>query len=299
MIKDTLSAVNYSFLNRDLNPSLFRKFVYSQDEVSEVFCLKKNEAINLFAIKKIKQKTIFNEQSQQKSIFSGHLLKPNDAKNTIKEKSNFGWISIIFIILFSIYAFIQASNFRKVQQFIKSFLGIRFLNQLLRESNFYKERITYPLLIVSFTSTSLFFYGVMAFGSENSFLSLGVLPFLKILILIFSLFIIKLFVVKVSGALFNVGQDETDYTSNIFLFSMFSGVFLLPIGICFWYIPNVFFEYLGFGLLTVMFGFRLFRTFFFSINESKYSKYYLFLYLCTVEIAPLIVLVKLVFLFKN
>ena len=299
MAKGSFSSINYSFLNRDLNPTFFRKFIYSQDEVSEVFCLKKNEAIDLSAVKKLKQKSIFNNQSQQKSIFTGHLLNIKSTKNTFYEKPHFGWISITFILLFCIFAFVQASNFKKVHQFIQSFFGIRFLNQILREGNFYKERITYPLLFISFTSTALFFYGIVNFQSNDSFFILEIIPFLKILFLIFFLFIIKLLVIKFSGILFKVDKDESDYTSSVFLFSMFSGIFLLPVSICFWYVPNTFFEFFGLGILLIMFGFRIIRSFFFSTNESKFSLYYLFLYLCTVEIVPLFVLIKLTFIFKN
>ncbi|NVO03407.1 MAG: DUF4271 domain-containing protein [Bacteroidetes bacterium] len=299
MTKDTFSSVNYSFLNRDLNPSFFRKYVYSQDEVSEVFCLKKNEAINLSGIKKVKQKTILNSNSLKESIFTGHSLKPTHQKNTFYEKPFFGWVSITFIVIFTIYAFIQASNSKKVQNFMKSFVGIRFLNQLLRDVNFLAERITYPLLLISFASTAMFFYGVVSLFGENSIILIGINPFLKIFGAIILLFILKIFVVKVSGILFKTDKEESDYTSGIFLFSMFSGLFLLPISICLLYIPNIFFLYLGFIILLIMFGFRLIRTFFFSTNESKFSRYYLFLYLCIVEIAPLFVLIKLVFLYKS
>lgn len=299
MTKDTFSSVNYSFLNRDLNPSFFTKYIYSQDEVSEVFCLKKNEAINLSGIKKVKQKTILNSNSLKESIFTGHSLKPSHQKNTFYEKPHFGWISITFIVLFTIYALVHASNSKKVQNFITSFVGIRFLNQLLRDINFFSERITYPLLMISFASTAMFFYGVISLFTENALLLSGFVLFLKIFSAIILLFILKLFIVKISAVLFNTDKEETDYTSGVFLFSMFSGVFLLPFSIGLLYVPNLFFLYLGFIILLIMFGFRLIRTFFFTTNESKFSRYYLFLYLCTVEIAPLFVLIKLVFLFRN
>jgi len=60
--------------------------------------------------------------------------------------------------------------------------------------------------------------------------------------------------------------------------------------------PSVFI-YAGYAIIGGFLAVRLIRGLAIGFNSSRVSKFYLFLYLCTLEILPFIVLVKLIMIY--
>ena len=71
------------------------------------------------------------------------------------------------------------------------------------------------------------------------------------------------------------------------------GVLLIPILIFILFIQNDIFIYFGLILIIIAHVFRWLQTFLMGKSYSGYSVLHLFMYLCTLEIIPLLVLVKL------
>jgi hypothetical protein len=105
----------------------------------------------------------------------------------------------------------------------------------------------------------------------------------------------KLLVVKLVGVVFKVEGAVNEYIFNIFLHHKAIGIFLFPVTIALAFIKDIPPHYLvvtGWSIIAVVLVYRTLRGMLGGIQTAGISKYYLFLYLCTLEILPLIVIIK-------
>jgi hypothetical protein len=107
-------------------------------------------------------------------------------------------------------------------------------------------------------------------------------------------------VIRFLGFVFQVQREASEYTTSIFLFGNVLGLFMMPVVILLAFAKDVnplVFIYSGLVILTSFLCVRLIRGLIIGINSLRVSGFYLFLYLCTLEILPFVILVKL-FLLK-
>ena len=101
---------------------------------------------------------------------------------------------------------------------------------------------------------------------------------------------------SISGFVFQMQKEVSDYVVTLFLFCNTLGLFMMPIVICLAFArkvnPRLFIVAGGIILATFLCA-RLVRGLIIGINSVRVSRFYLFLYLCTLEILPLVVLLKL------
>ena len=127
---------------------------------------------------------------------------------------------------------------------------------------------------------------------------------MPLLFLIFSLailvlFWLKSFALRITGFLFDKSKLFAEYRHNVSLYNKIYGLLLLPVVVGLLYGGDslyVLLIYSGLALLAVFYLLQLVRGLEIIIRKGV-SLFYLFLYLCALEILPIIVLYKLVQLF--
>jgi hypothetical protein len=103
------------------------------------------------------------------------------------------------------------------------------------------------------------------------------------------------------GFIFQNEKEAGEYATTLFLFCNILGIFLLPvvIGVAFVkQVPPVTFIYFGMFIYALFIVIRLLRGIIIGVNSIRVSKFYLFLYLCTLEILPFVIMSKL-FILNN
>jgi hypothetical protein len=122
----------------------------------------------------------------------------------------------------------------------------------------------------------------------------------KIYLLIFSLLLIiytgKSFVFNILGFIFNSKQTVNEYITNIGIYNKILGVFLFPIIIAIPYISLQFKQplmYIGIIAIGISLIFRFLRAFQIAF-KIKLSIFYLILYLCALEILPILIIGKMI-----
>jgi hypothetical protein len=137
------------------------------------------------------------------------------------------------------------------------------------------------------------FFFLQYFSIEQQFPNkiVNVLVYSLGLIVLYS---IKTFSCRLIGFLFKVPNEFAEYIHNINLFNKNIGLFLFPIVILYPYIdesirPAVL--YLGIAILSIMFLLRTIRGFQIIMRKGV-SFFYLILYLCAIEILPVLIVVK-------
>ena len=118
----------------------------------------------------------------------------------------------------------------------------------------------------------------------------GLLLFSKIVVGVFLFHTIKMFLFKVAGWIFRSAQATSDYVLNFYIFGQISGMVILPIVIFVCYMNNLTIMYLGIVLFAILYLYHLLRGLTITLMNAKISLYYIILYLCTLEILPLVIL---------
>lgn len=230
------------------------------------------------------------------SLFENHLLPAKSPEPQLHITQHDFWVAGILLLLYALFVWLYVSNRKKLNQVIRAFYINRSGGQLSRDDLAIGNRVAVFLSIFFIVTSTIFishllpFYGFDFFSSNFTLLSIvtGILVAIA--------YGFKLLTIKIIGYIFKVQKEAAEYSMLVFLFCNTLGLFMLPIVIGLTFIdqvsPSVFIN-TGLALIAFFIGVRTVRGLFLGLNSSRISKFYLFVYLCTLEILPLIVLAKL------
>ena len=189
-------------------------------------------------------------------------------------------------------AFLKAFYQKFTKQLFLSVFAQRYANQYLKEENAITERVTFLITTIMLINISLFLS--QAIYGEN----LTPFNFWNVAMILIVFFLIKTIIIRLLGHLFLIKSLAKLGIYFSFLFDRIMGVILFPIIVFMFFSPiNLSPILLTFSLVLIVL-FLLIKIFWIwkiGIRGFGLSKYYLFLYLCTLEILPLLVFTKAVF----
>lgn len=229
------------------------------------------------------------------SYFTAQELRPHNLSPRQVHRFQPDWITgivILGLILIAWANFFFPSRFRQV---LMAPWSKRFLSLLTREGNLFTERMTIALSIVYLLAAALLVY-------EANDLLLVQKPFVHwptILIFLFFMGVIlvywsvKILMVSSLGFIFKTGPTTREYIFNIVIFNIISGLLLIPLLIFIIYLKSGTLLYLSIFLMGILFLFRFYKGFMIGFSLRKFSYLFLFVYLCALEMLPLVILTKL------
>ncbi|MCE9539021.1 MAG: DUF4271 domain-containing protein [Bacteroidetes bacterium] len=230
------------------------------------------------------------------SLFKDHLLAVKNPKPEIHFTNYDYVITGILLFLYILFVWMYVSNYKKLSQIINGFYINRNSNQMSRDELSIGNRVSFFLSIFFIITLTIFisriiaYYGLQ-FGISNSTV-LNIIIGSGIIVA----YSLKFASIKLLGYIFKVQREANDYMMTIFLFCNTLGLFMLPIVIGLTYVKQVspvFFIYAGTGVIVIFFMVRMIRGLILGLNSSEISKIYLFMYLCTLEILPFVIMAKL------
>ena len=229
------------------------------------------------------------------SLFQDNLLKVKTPEPQL-HVTNFDFaVAGILFFAFLLFVWLYALNRKRLNQVIKAFYINRYANQLAREEISIGNRVAIFLSTLFILTFALFidqilnYYGF--FKGNNQFIL-----FIKIAIIIVGVYAVKIMCVRICGFIFQNQKEVNDYVVTISLFCNILGLFMLPIvvGLAFIKeIPAELFINGGYVVFASLLCIRLLRGLTIGFHNNRISKFYLFLYLCTLEILPFVIMVKL------
>lgn len=281
----------------NLKENFFSKHLKSQD--SSIFQLKDAKTDSVFS----KDTKIFFKPASlhvkfEKSFIGTHYLS---AKNTqtpvIKNNTNYDFVTLIVFLVYLVFVILKVSYFKRLKQITDVLFSTRYLNQVIREANIFTEQISIFLNLIYFPMISLFVYFCLQWINHkgNDFLLVfEILDFAKIFVVCLGFYIVKNLFVYLLGIVFENRKSAYDYQVNMYIFNMIIGMMIFPILTIFIYNPNILSITIALILFGLLYSYKLYRSFLIGLSNSNYSLYYLFLYLCTVEILPFFIITKLI-----
>jgi len=235
--------------------------------------------------------------SKAPGLFSNHSLEPVNNSPQTYNRRNPDWFTIILFIIIFGFMWIRVFYQKILRQIINAFFSTSVSNQIVRDENILIQRASVMLSIMYYLVAALFMYQLsVEYEWRNAWLTDG---FSRLIIFAFFIafaYSAKMILLKITGYVLNIDKPVASYIFNIFLMNNILGIALLPLVIIIAYVstPHTYIVFWT-ALLIVCstFCYRLIRGIAIGMTIPKFSVFYLFLYLCAFEIAPLALIYKI------
>ena len=198
---------------------------------------------------------------------------------------------ILVLLSFLLIALIKGMYWKHAKLFFMGVFAQRYANQYLREENAFTERVnflTFLLMAINFTLIITKFQAVI---------DLPTIVSVFFLVLLF--FLLKLILIKLLGFFFKVKDLAKLAIFFSLLFDKTLGFVLFPLVVVIYFFSvdiSSALLMISLGLFMILFMLKLFWLWKIGTNSFGLSQVYIFLYLCSIEIFPLLLLVKGIFI---
>ena len=226
----------------------------------------------------------FKEKTEYKTI--GDKIKPYTNNN--KYYNNDAFLGLILAIVVFII-FLKTNFTRFFDVLFQSAFNYHLSNKSFRDKNFLQFRFNMFLNSVYLLILSVFIYqGLNFFDIRFNNLSLS---YVYVLIIVSVVFFARYIVLNMLGTVFEAKKEFQEYQYNYFLYNRLMALVILPAVFVFSYIPNslkIIVIYTVICLLIISYILKLIRGL--NIIVKKHVLiFYVLLYLCTLEILPVLV----------
>jgi len=235
-------------------------------------------------------------QALDTHLLAEHVLQPIHDGAIDKIARSPDWVLGVLVVIFLLLAWVRIYHLKRLNQLLQAFLYKLHVYTLLRSNDSMLKRINWGLNAIFVLTMSLFLYQFIEhYGVKLPFVE-TMNSFLVIVPLLLLLYPVKSLVLQLSGWIFNDSEKITEYIFNIFLINKVLGLFLVPIVVLAAYLSfgQAMLLHVGVMLVVLCYIYRLFRGYFIGRSAANLSGFYILLYLCTLEILPLIIIAKFV-----
>jgi len=227
-------------------------------------------------------------------------LSPNISHEKIIEKPyslpnmQFDWISIILMFLFIFIGWIRFFNKKYFFSVIKSVFIYQYSTNIVKEKDSLTGRVSFVFNTTYFLSLSLFIFQLFDFFKISLYHDNSLLLYSLIISSLLLLNIYRFLSSKLIGFLFMKENVFNEYFFNLNLFNKNIGLYILPLVILYNFVQVSNYESIVFSglilisILLLLFIIRSFQI----IIRNNVSIFYMILYLCAFEIAPILILLK-------
>jgi len=201
----------------------------------------------------------------------------------------FYWISIVGILIL-LSKILFPKHFNNV---IQALLNNRAYNNLLNEGVIWRHPINIILTSAYILSVSLVLFISISYSLNNN---LDINLAIKITLSIIALIISKMFIVLFTQIIFQIRDLLSSYLNYLFLSYSFLGIILFFILWILLYTDSQLGINISAIIITLVYIFRIYKLLSLCNSKNNFNLFHFIIYLCTVEILPLIIFRKLYFI---
>lgn len=204
------------------------------------------------------------------------------------------WVLGFIFLLLVVFAVLRIAFAKQLQDIIQSFYSNRGLNNLNKEDNVFSSW-PFLFLFIQFGFTIGMFFYLVAQYYQLAYAQQGFRFFVSVSILIIVLYALKILLLRLLGHLFNVQKAVNEYVSILYLSYFNISLIFIPLVVAFALSPlkyGIYYIVISFILLAVIFTFQFIRAGVNILSHYRFSKFYLFMYFCALEICPILILIK-------
>ena len=204
------------------------------------------------------------------------------------------WIEGIIIALFLMLAVIRISYPNETLVMFQAFYNNRVLAQISKEDNLFNSwPFIFLYLLFGFT-IGMFLFLVSKFTRLGG-VAEGVNLYVAFSVSVMILFTFKIITVRFLGFLFDISRLVREYVSILYLSYFNAALLFLPIVLVMAFSSSFLAKYyivFAFIMLVGIFVLQFLRASGSIFKTYSLSKFYLILYLCALEIGPILILIK-------
>lgn len=205
------------------------------------------------------------------------------------------WQMLILLLTILFMGFVKAFSNNRFKQGIKALLNYSVAQEITREEKVFFHRSNLFFTAIHLLTTALFVFqlrdGLNSGVEEVNNFSF----FLSILVFLCGMYSVKYIFFRLLSFTFNDVSVALEYIFNVSLYNSLQGALFIPIlSVAYFTEVSIHFTllYIAIPLLIFVFLLRLFRLL--KIGQHKGVSYvYIFVYICTLEILPLVVLYRI------
>lgn len=229
----------------------------------------------------------------RKSLFTGHQLQVlHSAETTIQRNEAPGWFLGFIALSFLFICIYLRSKQLNLGNVVNAAVNNRAMERILRESNLTHTKdltIIAPIMLLPLTLIGCYFF---VSGRSNTWFA--ILQYLTVYVGACLVYYLRNGIIRLIGNAFENDEAIHIYLSSNYIYHLLYAVAATPMAFFVCYTDNmgpVFLQVLG-GIIGLLFIMRLLRGMQLILTHAKSSKLYLFYYLCTLEIVPVLLVIK-------
>jgi hypothetical protein len=223
-----------------------------------------------------------------------HLKTKSKVKDGLTRPQRDPWVIIIIIGLLLYTALLNIALNNDVTFVLQSFYSKRVLSQAGKDDALVSTWAFLGLFLLFCLTFGLFLYQLAAYKGVY-YTSSGTRLFVLLTVGVIGLFALKFIVLKILGFVFDVNRLVSEYL-NILHLTYFNIAFVfLPVVICFSLLAAQYIHVLlilTLIIIIIIFIWQYVRSSVNIISTFRFHKFYLFTYLCALEICPILILIK-------
>jgi hypothetical protein len=220
---------------------------------------------------------------------SKSLLKEGSARPSRDQ-----WVIVIIVALLLYTAVLNRIMSKDIESVWSSFYSKRVFNQVSKEDSIINSWTFIGLFLLFGLTFGLFLYQFSAY--QHVYYKISGFPlFISLTFIILILFAVKFLVVKFLGFVFNINKLLTEYLSVSYLTYFNVAFVFLPVAVCFSLLTDQLIPYIlwiAYSVIAVIFVWQYLRGSVEIISNILFHKFYLIVYLCALEICPILILIK-------
>ncbi len=208
--------------------------------------------------------------------------------------NNGNWAIGLLLAVLIIFASIRTSYSKYLEYLFRSLFNYSSSSRMFREKNYPVVHAAHRLDIFFFIIFPFFVFQVIKYFQIN-FSESDIRLFIWCFIITTGFVLLKKIAYKAIGRLIELYSEIDEYLFNMDNINRITGLILFPI-----VLVNLFFPFQNAGLVIYLGIFMLFFLYFkllyrgiIILFKKQFSIFYLFLYFCTFELAPLVLLFKI------
>ena len=202
------------------------------------------------------------------------------------------WLLAVIIGSLVLLAWIRLFFSKFLDQTIQSLANYQLSNKLLRDQSIFSRRVAFALNFNFILTGGALFYLLLGFFNLKPLPFTDFICFLLYTLILAAFILLRYVVSHFIGLVFNKRAEFRDYLHQLLLIYKNLGIYLLVFIIGIAYINEemrIFLVWPAIILVSAGIIFRLFKGLQIVLNNKDVLIFYLILYLCTLEILPLLI----------
>ena len=210
------------------------------------------------------------------------------------------WVFVVVIFLLLIFSLYKNSFSKQLWVIVQASFSSRALSDINKEDHIFNS---WPFILLFVQSGfTIGFFLFLAISRQNLATHYGFDDFVLLSVAVLLLWGFKIILLKILGLFFKIQKPVGEYVSLLYLSFFDLYLFFVPLTFAYALTPvhyNNFFIALGVSLFAGIFVFQFIRSALNILFNYQFSKVYLFLYFCALEICPILIFIKAIYLRGN